>query len=474
MSYPGETYRIPCNRGGYFASPNLDNIPPEAMVGPTRNLNLHNEGREKRGGTAKVNSTAITGSPRIMGLHDFRLENGTGFLVVATSDGKIYKDFTTTIKTGLGTSKVSGFEVFNNEIYFFNGFNRPQTWDGVAASTSDLTSIPTDWTGSNFPRQMIARGRGGVTGTGTRLWALALPGTNRKVYASKLNDGHDLSDANVIVFDISTGDGFGIVGGIVYGNRLIALGKRKAFIIDDSDPSTANWGYEPVQWDGGVAHYKLIVKTPNDIICMMEDGEIYSISATQQYGDYIRASLTRPSFMYKWIKDNVNFIYLDDFHAIYDPQIRAIKIWVVRNGKTTVDTALVYFIDRDPKEAWMIHDNQNYNSGYSASASTVVRVNPGEHRVYTGDYSGFVWKTEQVNKNDGGNCYYAGFRTPILDYGSPRTTKFYRRGRIVAIAKGDFQVQIQWWVDGVQQSSLAVNLNTGPASSDVLLDDFML
>ena len=44
MGYKGQTYQIPFHRGGLTANPNITAIPPEMMVPPTRNINLHENG----------------------------------------------------------------------------------------------------------------------------------------------------------------------------------------------------------------------------------------------------------------------------------------------------------------------------------------------------------------------------------------------------------------------------------------------
>src|SRR5574343_408700 len=139
MSYAGQTITIPCNQGGLNASPNIDTLPPTAMV-LARNINRHKGGRGRRGGTSKVDSSPMSGSPQVMGLFDYRLTSGTQWIVRGTTDGKIYKNQSTTIKTGLTTGKVVQFEYYKDVLYVCNGSDRPQTWDGAAASTSNLTN----------------------------------------------------------------------------------------------------------------------------------------------------------------------------------------------------------------------------------------------------------------------------------------------------------------------------------------------
>lgn len=449
MGYAGETYRIPCNRGGFNNNRNTDLIPPEMMVDPSRNVNLHEGGRRKRGGTEKVNGSAVSGTPRIMGLFDWQRPT-TSYQLFGTKDGKLYKDSTTTIKTGMSTANKFSFAVFENEVYVVDGDTRPQTWNGVAAGTSDITTPAADWSGADQPFQVLVHGRG----VSRRVWFLF----GNTWYYSSLGDGKVLSGGSSGFIPIDTEDDVGLVGGVEFGNRLISFSRSHSYVVDDEDASTANWGYAKAQWEGGAAHWRLIVKTPNDLIVMAADGEIYSVTAVQSYGDYKQASLTRPAHMDAWIKDNVDLSQIEDFHAVYDPTIRAIRFFVIRIGYTEVDTALVYFLDRPAEEAWSIHDNQTSASGYNASCSAVVRASAGNYLVYTGDYDGFVWRLEQTTRSDDGAGYYGGFKTPNLTFDNPRIRKQYKRGYALAQTEGDYNLQVNIWIDGQAKDATTISL----------------
>lgn len=451
--FRGNTFAIPCDKGGFTANPNIDLIDPQSMVSPTRNINLQDNWRVPRGGTAKLNGTAISGSPELSGLINAWYENGDNFIIAACNDGKIYKDYTTVLKTGMSTTNKFGMVMGENKLFITDGATKPQVSVGGAA-TNDITSVPTDWTGSNWPQYMLVHGRE----ASQRMVALGCPSDIKSIYITPVNDMENFADATVTKINIDTGDGFGIVGAIDFGDRLLCFGKTKAFVLDDTSTTVANWGFAKAQWFGGVAHHRLLVLTPNDLVAMMEDGEIYSITAAQTYGDYKIASLTRPSFIHKWIKDNVNLQFIADFHAVYDPKIRAIRFFVRRNGQTQIDTNLVYFIDRDPKEAWMIHNNISAASGHGAAVSAPVRKSDLTRTVITGDYSGFVWELEKTAKNDDGNGYYSGFKTPILNFGNPRTEKLYRLFRAVLKATGDYNLNIRYWIDGTEQTAQTISL----------------
>lgn len=443
-AYRGQTYRLPGLRGGWNASKNVDLVPAESMT-EALNLNLHRGGRETRGGTTKVYSDVFPGGAQIMGLGEFRLPSGTRYDMVATADGTIYAQngaTRTVIKTGLATGKVVHFTVFEDTLYICNGANRPQTWDGVAASTSNLANIPSDWSGSNFPKQMVVHGRGAARG----LWAYGVPSAPEKIYAAADN-GDDFSDANVTTLSIDTGDGFGVVALVEYGERLIAIGKRRGYLIDDNDAVRANWGYSPAQWEGGVASERLVVRTPNDVIVVGEDGEIFSIITTQTTGDYAATSLARPAHIHVWIKDHVDLAQLATAaHAAWDPNLRAVKIFVVRQDQGQVDTALVYFVDRPPEEAWTRH---LYAADDFASCSTLVRAAAGDFQVYVGGHDGYVRRLEDPDTAlDDGVAYRNGYTTPELGMDDPRALKRFDVGWLVMQRQGGESVAVNLHIDG--------------------------
>jgi hypothetical protein len=428
MPYSGQTYIIPCDAGGWNGNPNIDLVPPTAMT-DVKNINLHKGGRGTRGGVDPVNGTVISGAPQIMGVYQFRLKNGNSFIVTATNDGKIQKNYTTTVlKTGLTADKYSLFETFENVLYVCNGADVPETWNGAAATTTTLAAIPTDWAGTNQPKQMIKHGRG----NSERLWAFGCPLNPERIYASE-NGAADFTDVKVLQINIETSDGFGIVAGIEYGDRIFFFGKRNTYLIDDSSTTVTDWGYELAQWTGGAAHERLVCKTPNDVIVVTEDLDVYSLTAVQSYGDYKAASLTRPAHINRWIDANVDKSQINKFHIVYDPELRAVKLFVVRNGQTQVDTCLVFFTDLGAKDGWTKHE---FASANFASCSALVRVSAGSWKIYAGGYNGFVYQLETTTFNDDGVYYYNGFTAPYVPIENARTTKRFDRLWFIIVPQG--------------------------------------
>lgn len=448
MSYTGETLTISCNEGGLTGNRNTSLVDPHDMVNGTMNINIHEGVRTKRGGTSRITAEIESGA-QIWGLFDYLKPAGTQYIVFATS-GKIYKNATTTIKTGWTASQRVWFNQFDGELYAFNGSDDPGKWDGTTWTDLD-TDIPTDW-GTSKPKYAITHGRG----NSLRQWAFGCGSTPYTIYVSPSGDGDDFSDANVTTLKVDTEDGYGIVGGVTYIDQLIVFGRKRSYVIDDSDTNTSNWGYVESPWKGGAAHQRLIIPTPNDIVVVDENLEIYSFTAAQEYGDYKVASISRPAFMHNWIRDNVREAYIAHFHGIYDPVLRAVKIFVVRNGETTIDTALVYFLDRGPKAGWMIHNNTNYASGYNASCSALIYVGAGDYQIYTGDYSGYIWGLENSTKSDNSNDFISKYLTGNLDLGNPRIKKHFRRGKLIVDPQGTETISVRVWIDDTEIDTATV------------------
>lgn len=474
MGYKGTTIAIPC-LGGWNSGYNVEAIPQDSLA-TSKNINIHNGGLEPRGGTAKYNSAAITSNPRVMGATQYFVAS-TKEIVAYTARGTSLKDVVFTVNTSgvdktlftcaNGISKYPSFAVYNYKTYITNGADHIQVYAG-GASTVSLTAAHGDWGANNQPIQLIKHG----ASNSERLWALAPTSLPGFVYFSQDNDGSTeapFTGTGSGKFFIDTGDKFGIVGGVEYQDRLLLFGKKASYIIDDVSTDINDWGYTQAGWTGGASHFRVVVATPTDIYAMTDDGEIYSVTAAQSYGDYKSASIARPAGIHAWIKDNIDLTYINDFHAIYDYQLRAVKWYMVRNANSghQVDTCLVYFVDRPPEKAWSLHDNLTSNAnGYNASCSFHVKDTDNKTSIYTGDWGGtslkgFIWKTEQTAYSDNSTAYEVKFRTPRIALGanpqSPPDPRLYKRFQRLRLVDQNFlnntALTVNLYIDGIQHQT---------------------
>jgi hypothetical protein len=466
MSYSGSSIQIPVT-GGMNLSYNIEAIPSGSLA-CSQNINIHNGGYEPRGGTAKYNSTVITNNPRVMGGFHY-LVGATNEIVVYTARGGANKDILYTVgatgvdktlyTTSTGITKIPSFVLYSYKLYMTNGYDTVQVYSG-GLTTAALAAPHGDWSASDQPIQFIKHG----AGNSERLWAVGTTGTPGFIYYSTDNDGS--SEASFTGtgsgrFYIDTGDKFGLVGACEYQDRLMVFGKNTTYVIDDSDATIANWGYSQAGWKGGASNHRLIIVTPNDVLAMMDDGDIYSVTAVQSYGDYKAASIARPAGIDTWIRDNIDLTYISSFHAIYDPNLKAVKWFMVRKDQTHVDTCLVYYIDRPPDKAWTLHNNTTSNiNGYNASCSFNFKGADNKDNIYTGDWGGtgkgWVWKTEQTAYSDNSTAYEVKLRTPRMSLGGdqdPTAVRINKKFKELRLIDQNFLgttgFLVKYYIDGV-------------------------
>jgi len=471
MAYTGTTHVVDCTGGGLTGVKiSGENLPPSSMVYPTRNLVFEKGGRRKRGGTAHLYDAAFTGTPVILGVFDCTFQDLTQDVITATDDGDVYKNDTDKIATSFGTTKPYSFTMGENKLFIADGVNEPLVWTGTG-SAAEISEPAADWATAP-PFQMMVHGRG----ASQRMCAL----NKNTLYLSKnYSSAADMEKfvTGAVSLYMDTGDGIGLTGMAEIGDEVIVFGKRKAYRLDDSSTNTAEWGFAPAQWNGGAANWRLIVPLPSgDVVCMTDDGDVYSVSSAAEYGDYKAASLMGPSMMHEYVKQYVNLSYIANFHGVYYPPWRAIIFFVTSAGQTTNDMALIYFTDRPPGEAWMVHNNADYASGYDASASAVLHdFTNGSYKLYTGDYVGEVWKLDQADRNDNANGYYGGFTTFYDSFGNPRVNKHYNSIDLVIEPKGEFELVVNSYIDGAEIVGSVTMMagGTDPLGTFMLDDDVL-
>jgi len=444
---------MPLNDTGFRDDRNTQLLPPTALLVPSANVNYHEGGLSKRGGTAiKTAGLGQVGQ----GIKQFYTPTAQKTLFCA--NGVMYHDsYSNILASGLSTNNAISFVQTSKYILFADGQSNPQYWDGSAGSSSNITPA-SSWTG-NMPIQMVTHTRAGSSAQ-DRIWAV----TPDALWYSKLNSSPPdflNGDAGNIPID-SIG---GLVGAFDLGGQLFAFSRTQTFFIQDTDSSVANWGYTNAIWEGGTASWRLIVKANNNLYFMTEDGLIYDLIGVLTTGGYNAVPLDRPAFVDKFIRDNVNLSNIANFHASYDRKLRAIK-WFMQEGGGINNIALTYFIDKPPTSAWIIHNNTQATSGYNAAASCEVRVTPGNYQIWTMDYTGNLWGLEQTSRDDNGNAYPVNITTKAQDLNSPRNNKNWLALCFRGEASGTVNFTMYPFVEGVALGPQTFSIDGSGATFD--------
>lgn len=459
MGYVGNTAQFILEQAGLTFKRDDKLTFPTALVDGAKNINFHEGGVGKRGGTSKTIVSVIASNPAGRGIYNFKLRNGNTFVVFATSDGKVYHtNYSNEIATGMSTSNFYNFSTFNNECYIADGATVPKYWTG-GGSVSSVTPA-TSWATNGYPFQIIPHSRG----ANARQWAI----TKDSVWASKNNDGHDFSDAEVKQIPVYT-DG-GLVGGIDFGGTLIVFSKTKSYLIDDTDIDPDNWGYAEAIWEGGASSWRLISQAGNNVYVWTDEGLVYTIAGVQATGDYVASSVTRPAYIDRWIREKVIRSNVDNFHVSYDRTLRCLNYFIQVGGSTN-NTNLKYFIDKTPDNAWIPHDNESYASGFRAASSAEVRVSTGVYKIYTQDYVGQIWAHEQTTYSDDGNPYTANLKLKPFDFENLQMHKHFRSASIRASATSNFGLTVRPYIDGVRKEDIDLDVSGSGAMFDSAIFD---
>lgn len=451
MGYAGQVYRMPLVDTGFRDDRNVELLPPTSLVIPSKNFNYHEGGLSKRGGTA-ISIAGLGNSGQGM----FQFLTPSKKILLFASSGKMYQtSYSNVLQSGMSTQNFVSFAQTANKVFWADGQTTPNYWDGVAGTSSAV--IPaTSWTG-NMPFQMVNHSRAGTSGS--RLWAV----TPDSLWASKVNTPTDFSDATVVQIPIDSIGG--LVGAYDLGGQLFAFSRTQTFLIQDTDPTLANWGYTNALWEGGVASWRLIAKAMNNLYLMAEDGIIYTLQGVLTTGAYNSAAINRPAFIDKFIRDNVNLSNVQNFHVAYDRKLRALKFFMQEGGSVN-NIALCYFTDKKPDSAWSVHDNEVYASGYNALCSCEVRTSAGNYQIWTTDQTGNIWKLEQTSSDDNLNAYAVHLKTKRQDANEPRANKHFMALAFRGSTSGQVNFTLRVWIEGTRQQDATFTINGTGATFD--------
>jgi hypothetical protein len=437
---------------GFRDDRNQELLPPTALVIPSKNINYHEGGLGKRGGTVlSIDGLGDSGQ----GI--FHFQTPTQNILVFAANGNLYQTaYANVLHSGMSAQNFVSFCQTARYVFCADGQTNPQYWDGSAGTSSNVTPAAS-WAG-NMPIQMVTHTRAGSS-SGDRLWAVTPDG----LWYSKLNTPTDFlnTDAGFIPID-SIG---GLTGAYDLGGQLFAFSRTQTFLVQDTDADISKWGYINALWEGGVASWRLIAKAYNNLFLMAEDGLIYSLQGVLTTGAYNAAALNRPPYIDKFIRDNVNLTNIRNFHVAYDRKLRALK-WFMQEGGSVNNIALTYFIDKQPISAWIVHDNETYASGYNAMCSAEVRNGAGNFQVWTMDNTGNIWKLEQTSRDDNGNSYAVHVKTKREDMGDPRANKHFMAMTFRGMASGQVDFLCRTWIEGARQTDETLTLNGSGAMFD--------
>lgn len=424
---------------------------------------------QKEGGSVKINSTVLTDEPEVMAGFDWWPAASVQRRVIATSDGKLYKDamagtFATELKSGLAADRITymaegGAESQgrNKKLFICNGANPVQVLSGDGATTSDLANPPADWSGSNQPTFIFPH----------RTYMIGGGNTNdpHRIYASLTTDHEDFLGAGVWNLSVFPGEGLNLVAGLsTLGKAFLWKYPLGIYVVTDADASPANWFVQPLARDIGIAN------TPH-ALCPIDNGRIAFVTATghivlmEETGGSLTGvqftDLTKSLNLTHFLREHFNparlhrtqLRWYDDKH-----QLHALFASATSNVE---DRRLV--IDFSSERPRMSVSTKDINESMWMEQDSDKIPRP-----IIGDNAGFVRKLDQISRTiDSETAYRFSLETVPTDFSDVNPAyivkKLFYRLHLEFTSTGNYDINADIIID--EKTIGTVNFNQGSTAS---------
>lgn len=385
-------------------------------------------------------------------------------IITATTEGALYKERgfnldAVTLKAGLSTTARPGRFVQggkeaaanNRKLFYFNGADVVQVLSGDAATTSDITSPPVDWSSTNQPLNGVIHR--------DRLVAWGNRNDPSRIYLSDPDDHEDFTTPSAQSLRVASNVGERLIGGISF-NGVLWLWKwpRGIFYLDDQPLNTSEWVIFTKSEAVGCAESPYaVLPIDDDVLFLAADASFHVLSAVDTLGGVKDSDLSSALGIDKWIRENVNLARLDQVTSVWYPNKKLALFGMPGTGESTNTLTLKFdFAGVDQGQPVKF----SYSQRDGADAFTIFRDSDTIERPLLGE-SGFIYLMDQDarNKNDLG--YTASYQTPHLDMSHiPNAGLEYRRKNwkaleLVMDPADSGTVTVQVYVDTVLQGTLS-------------------
>ena len=477
MAYQGVVAEIPLGPEGLTGSKNLSTVRPTQLLRAT-NVTFENATIQKMPGTTLYTPSSLATGLTIRGGWDWWPTTGVQRSVIVTSTPNVRKDsgagtYGTTLATlGSMTGVVPVFveggkeaAANNRKLFLFTGVNPVKVLSADGATMSSLASGPADWTGTTHPKT-------GVVHEG-RLWGFKAD----RGYYSSTADHESFAGAGSGTLSIYPGEGEDIVASFVLGPFII-VGKqpRGIYLIDTTDPSTANWKVRRVTQEIGLASPLAYCHVDSDVVIADGSFMLYLLSSLSELADVRARSIFTQSDLEPFIHETTNRSQYGKVQAIYYSDKRRAEIAVAAAGSTINNRRLLVDFNRQEFIRFKLSDMVTAESLWLRKDTNTIP------RPVAGDHVGKIRLLDQANVTVDSAGYEGSFQTPHTDlaYIEPRLAAKRKNGQFLELVfepKGGWDLNVDIvWDGGIIQT---VNFDMGGSqailgTSTILDTDFVL
>lgn len=469
MAYRGFTVELPLNQGGQHGARNPSQIPPTHLV-RALNCTFENGTLQKEGGAVRYNATAITGTPSIIGGHDWWPDSNTQRAIVYTGAALLRDtgtgDFATTLASGLSASDTCVFVAGGQEaaararkLFIFTETNQVRVLSGDGTTVTTIAAPPADWT-TSFPSfGAIHEGR---------LFAGGNPNDPHRLYYSTTGDHENFTGTGSGSLSIYPGEGQRLIGAVSFKGLLIVWKYPTGiYLVDVSTISSPVVKRHTASIGSGSPQAISIVE--DDVIFVDQVGQLQQLSAVQEFGSVGSRNLSDVDQLSAFLRDEMDLVAnLKRLRSVYYPRKRELHFAMPAAGSAVNDRRVVLDFNK-PNIRWRVSDRDVCESMWLRQGAN------GEQQLVAGDNAGVVWLLDQETKDKNGAAYSAQIQTPETDFSfvDPALAGRIKLGQFLeiisdAIGAWDITVEVYW--DG----NLVQTIVFGGSASGSALGSFTL
>lgn len=354
----------------------------------------------------------------------------------------------------------------NRKLFMFNSGTQVKVLSGDASAIGNIRAPAADWS-SNYPTfGIIYQGR-----------LMAFGNSNRKhtVYISTLTDHEDFTTTtagptggDAGTYTIFSGEGEGLLGGIVYKGVLL-LFKRPfgVYVFDWRDTSTAPTITRFSDTFGLASPHALCIAL-DDLIGLANTNSVFSLKATEAFGSLEAGDVLSTSRVRQYIRSLLTTAGAQYSHCLFYPE-KELALFTVRSaGGSTQDRMIVIDYSRQqPRITIEAKDTANCLA-LRKDANYVPRP------IY-GDTTGYVYYMDQSSRAVGTTAYTGEFQTPYIDFsymdGSlSDKVKLFDFLQITFTTTGNWSFYVDVYIDGNFAETLEYSQLYGSTLGTFVLD----
>lgn len=413
------------------------------------------QGIRKAPGAAKINSGALESGAAIRTAYDAWFSGTSGtpaqrrIVEVGTTLKADNADGTfANISTGRSANSINCYAMLDDFLVIASSTEALSKWDGTtfsAVSGGSPTNI-----------KCICEHKGFLFGGGASGAPSALRYTDQ--FTPNTWSG---------TIQVSPDDGDGIMAVASHrGELIIFKGPYKGSIWRLTGSSSSDFALVPFAKGIGCAGANLVATFGSDLAFVDSDANVYTLSATDSYGDYREVSLTRA--IGSWLRDNATFNQLAKGSLAVDSGDGLMVYTLPAEGSSTPNTVIT--VDFRFQPVRISRHPALASKGYFA-AHMVDGADTNRHKIMFGGSDGFLRKWGQVTRTiDASTAIGMRATTPFLTYGTPWSMKTFHGGSLAIANRSSGSIEFGW--QGLQGSYQSQNIMEGGAG--VLLDTFLL